>query len=494
MGIVFRQSVKSAIVTFSGAVLGTAVMYLSARYLPKQELGFFRNTLPEQALLLAQILLLGLHSTLSVYIHRFPPGHTGRPALLGISFIIPVSCLLLLLPFYYLFQEQIIHFFQSHDQPMIRLFYSWLPVYTFFFICLLLLEQYLISQMKVALALFMREVVFRILLLSLILLYGFGAITFNTLLPASVLIYIVPVFLLFFFSRKTGSFQLSWNWTSIPVAEKKEIAHFTWYHFLLSFSLNLLNKLDIILIAMWAGLSAGAVYGIAVYILSFLYIPYRTMINASLPVLTKAYQAGQKEEVRDIYSRSSLNILVAVVGLALLIGSNIQHVPAIFKGGFEDVVPLVFILLIGRLAEMATGMSEQLLSISNYYRFSFFLSLSIVLLIFAGNYLLIPRYGYFGAAWATTAALVVYSISKTLYINARLQLRFFSKHTLYILLAGTLAGLVAWLIPSIKYLLLDVAVRSASVLLVYVGLLLWLKPAADLNTYLVSVIKNKRLF
>jgi O-antigen/teichoic acid export membrane protein len=494
MGIVFRQSVKSAIVTATGALLGAITVYLSALYLPKQELGFFRNTLPELALLIAQILLFGLHSTLSVYIHKYPPGTPERNSLLGICLGIPIISLLLLLPFYYLFQDTFVHIFREEDQTMILTYYNGLPVFVFFFICLLLLEQFLISQMKVALALFMREVILRVLLIGLVILYGFQLIDFSILLPASIAVYVIPVLLVFFFSLRTGSFKPSFHWKHIPPTERKELVTFTWYHFLLSFSINLLNKLDIILLSMWAGLSAGAVYGIAVYILSFLYIPYRTMISASLPILTQSYQAGDIQKVKDIYSRSSLNILVAVSGLALLIASNMHHAAALLGSGFEDIVPLVFILLVGRIIEMATGMSEQLLSITSYYRFSFFLSLGIVLVILTGNYLFIPVYGYFGAAVTTSLALIIYSILKTGYIQFQLGLTPFSRNTLVILLITIIAGFFAWITPSFEHWIIDMLIRSTVVMLVYVSLMIWLKPSQDLNEYLASVIRNKRMF
>lgn len=494
MGIVFRQSVKSAIVTFAGALLGATVIYLSTLYIPLQELGFFRNTLPEQALLIAQILLLGLHSTLSVYIHKYTGDDLRRKVLLSICFLIPLLALLLLFPFYYLFRSDIVHFFRAEDILLVDRYYYWLPVFTLLFIFLLLLEQYMISQMKVALAVFMREVVLRLLLILLIVLFGLDIIGFDILLPASVLVYIIPVILLFFFSNRTGNFGFTARWQPLDKAARKDIVAFTWYHFLLGLSLNLLNKLDIILLAMWAGLSAGAVYGIAVYILSFLFIPYRTMVNASLPVLTQAYHAGDTRKVKDIYSRSSLNILIAVTGLAILIAGNIHNAAAILDPEFADIVPLTAILIVGRVVDMATGMSEQLLSISNYYRFSFFLSLFIVLLLIAGNYLLIPLYGYFGAAATTCAALIIYSIFKTGYIRFRLLLSPFSGKTLLVLLCAAPAVAAGYLIPNLPSPLTDVLIRSAAIICLYGGLLVWLRPSADLNQYLASIIRNKRLF
>ena len=88
MGIVFRQSVKTTIVIFSGAILGAVVIYLSTRFIPKQELGFTRN-LTTQALVVGQMLIFGLHATLGICIHRYDDDAARRKTLIGFSLLVP---------------------------------------------------------------------------------------------------------------------------------------------------------------------------------------------------------------------------------------------------------------------------------------------------------------------------------------------------------------------------------------------------------------------
>jgi len=494
MGIVFRQSVKTSIVTFAGALLGAATLYLGARFIPKQELGFIRNTLPEQAALVAQILSFGLNITLIVFVHKYEPGDRRRTALISMSLLLPILLFSALLPFYFVFKPDIIGFFQPADIPLVSRFYGWLPVLTLFFLYLLLLEQYLVSQMKVAASTFMREVLLRILTICLIILFGLGLISYQTLVPATVLVFIIPLLLLIIMAWRTNGFKLSFSWNVFNGEEKKEIASFTWYHFLLTISINMMSKIDIILLAFWSSLSATAVYGIAVYILSFLQIPYRAMLNASFPILTRAYHDRDMEKVKDVFLRSSLNILVASVGLAAIIACNLQNAVALLPKGYEPISILVLILIVGRLFDLSTGMNDQILSISNYYRFSFWISITIVVLLIALNYFLIGKYSYYGAAFATTLALIGYNFAKLAFIKAKLQLQPFSLKSLLVIIAGIIAAAIGFIVPFVVHPVVDAIVRSVIICSVYLAILIVLKPSPDLNSYLASVKKNRRLF
>ena len=494
MGIVFRQSVKTSIVIFTGALLGAFSLYLGAKYIPKQQLGFFRNSLPEQAMLLSQIILFGLHNTLIVYVHKYDLYDQRRRTLIGVNLLVPALLLLLLLPAYFFFKADVVSLFQEYDQPLISKFYLWLPVLTILMVYMVLLEQYLISQLQVARATFMREVILRILTIGLIVLFAVGLIGYNALLPISVLVYFIPVLGLLVFASRTDGFRPSLAWRSFSKSESKELASFTWYHFLLTISINLLNKLDIILLGMWSSLSAAAIYGIAVYIVSFLQIPYRAMLNASFAILTQAYHQGDMRKVNDVFIRTSQNILVATVGLVVLICCNLDNAVALLPEGYEPVALIVLIISAGKLADIAAGMNEQILSISKYYRFTFYSSLGTLAVLAGLCFLLIPRYSFYGAAVATSASLIVYAALKLAYIMFRFRLQPFSSKTWLIFVSGAMAALVGFVIPFILNPVIDAAFRSLLILTVYVVALVVLKPSADFNNYIQTVRKNHRLF
>jgi len=495
MGIVFRQSIKTSIITFGGAILGALVIFLSLQYIPKQQLGYTR-TLSNQAVIVAQILLLGLSNTLSVYIHKYSDTDPKKPTLVSIILLLPIFLIGLASIIYFVSKTSIINLFQPQDIPFIRRYFALLPLYTTFFVYQTILEQYLISQMKVAVAVFLREILLRTLNIVLIFLFGFGLISFDIFIITTVLIYIIPILFLFLLARQIKSFKWSLNFKLFSGTEYKEMIHFAWYHSLLSISITLIGSLDVLMLAPLdkSGLSSVAIYANAVFIISLLQIPYRAMMPATFPILTQAYEAKDYAKVKDLFSRSSLNILIATVLVAILIGCNIQNAVSLMRKGYEAIVPLTIIMMVGRLADIATGMNDQVLSISNYYKINFYLSLGVVVLMVVFNILFIPSFSIYGAAWGTTLALILYNIAKLIIVKKRLNLMPFSLNTWRVLLAGTPPLLAGIFIPYILNPYIDTIIRSIVILILYVTMLIWLKPSDDIMVYIGTVRKNKRLF
>jgi len=290
LGIVFRQSAKNAIVTVCGAVLGAVVIWLSTKYTTKQQLGFTRN-MTNYAISLSQMLMLGVNSTLCVYIYRYAEQELKRKALIALSFIVPGIAVTVFTIVIFLIKPWLLHHFQPEDIPFMNRYFTWLPVYTALFIYTTLLEQYLGTQFKVAISAFMREVLLRIASILLIVLYGFGYISFDVLFIGSVLIYFLPLVIFLWLAFRLEQFGLSLQFKSFPRSEYKEMIHFSWYHFLLSMVFLFMVYMDSLLLPFYdhKGFVALAVYSIAVYLSSLLQIPYRSVTPASFAVLAKAF-------------------------------------------------------------------------------------------------------------------------------------------------------------------------------------------------------------
>jgi O-antigen/teichoic acid export membrane protein len=497
MGIVFRQSVKTTIVILIGSILGGVLIILSTYMVPdKQQLGFTRN-LTNQAAVLSQFLLFGLQGTLAVFIHRYAEDDRRRQSLITICMVLPFLFIGLASVIYILFKEPIVTaMFQPQDIPYIKRYFLWLPLFVLFFSYQVLLEQYLTSQMKLAVATFMREVVLRVLNIVLIVLFGYGVIPFDWLVAGMVLIYMMPSLLMFYFAQKTKGFGFTFNFQYFTKGEYKEIVHFAWYHTLLSISVSLMGFIDSLMIASIDknGLSSVAVYSVAVFVISVMLIPFKAMVPAAFPDLAKAFKDNDMVKAKDVYMRSSINILITSVAMALLICCNLSNLVHILPDGFEAVQLLVLIMLIGRMADMATGMNDQLVTVSKYYKFNFYMSIVLVGLIVVFNLVLIPLYGFYGAAWGTSVALALYNAGKYVYVYMKLKIQPFTMNSFWVFVCGIIALLPGYFMPFILNNYVDAIARSGVIMVAYFLMLLWLKPSKDLDTYLSSIRKNKRLF
>jgi O-antigen/teichoic acid export membrane protein len=477
-------------------VLGALVIYLSRLYIGRQELGL-RENLVNQTVASAQILLLGLHNTLAVYIHRYPDGDPRKKALMTLTMVVPFLCISIASVAYVLLKVPIVSSFKPFDQVFIARYFLWVPVFTLLFAYQVLLETYLVSQLKVAKAIFIREIVLRLANIGFIFLYGFHLISFDAFVASTVLIYLLPIAMLALIARGTKAWSFTAQWaTAFEPVERRELVHFTWYHSLYSVSATLLGTVDVLMLAALSsdGLRSVAVYVLAVFLMSLLQIPYKAMLQATLPVLAQAFAVEDMAKVKDIFSRSSQNIFIASVAMWLLIVSNLHNAVAIMPAGYEAITSVVFILSAGKLADLATGMNDQVLSISKHYKINFYISLLLVALIIGFNLVLIPRYNIYGAAWASSGAMVIYNFLKYFIVRRKLGLVPFGPGTPLVLMAGAATWAFGYCLPRIGNPFLDVAYRSALIVVYYGGLIIWLKPSPDIAQYLTSVRQQKRLF
>jgi O-antigen/teichoic acid export membrane protein len=506
MGIVVRQSVKTSIIVFGGAFLGAVVIWLSTKYIPnKQQFGFTR-TLTNQAVTLSQILLLGLSSTLFVFTHRFANDPGKKKTLISLCFLIPFLATAATAVIYFVIKEWLLRHFQPADEPLMRQYFGWLPIYILLLLYLVILEQYLSVHMKVAISSFMREILLRILNIMLILLYALDYVSFNTLVIGTVLLYFVPVLILLAIASRSKDFGFSFNFRIFSKQEYIEMLHFAWYHFLLSISVLLMGSLDVLLIPFYDhnGFASVAVYTVAMYIISFLQIPSKAFLAASFSVLTKAFTDSDIPKAKDIFTRSSLNLLIPSVGIAVILICNLQNIVAIIGSGknYSGLVPVFLILFAGRFIDIATGMNDQVLSITNYYKFNFYVSIFVTVILFVMLRLLIPRLGVNGAAISTSVTLIIFNVVKYLFIWKKLDMQPFSRNTVLVFLAAIPALAAGYFFPYFfnaerhvyVHSFIDAAMRSSVIVVIYLMMLLWLKPSKDLEEYIIAIRKNKRLY
>lgn len=503
MGIVFRQSAKSTIVVAMGALLGVLIIWLSTAYNTKQQLGFTKN-LVNYALAVSQLLLLGLHSTLVVFIHKYADNERKRKLLISLAVFIPTLVAVVFTVGYAFCKAWILKHFQPADIPFMERYFMWLPVYTLLFVYMLVFEQYLGSQMKVAISAFMREVVLRVANIILLLLFGFGYVNFDVLVIGTVLIYLLPVSLFLILSFRIKEFGFSFDFRSFSKEEYKEIVHFSWYHFLLSISFLMMSYMDALTLPFYdhSGFSSLAVYSVAVLLISFMQLPSKALMPASFTVLAKAFNDNDMDKAKDIFVRASINIFIPSVAMALILICNLGNAVAVIKNGYGEIVPVFLILFIGRLFDLATGMNDQVLSIAKYYKFNFYLSLILMVFLFLMIRFLVPRYGIYGAAWSTTITLVFFNIAKFLFVWKKLAMQPFSSKTILVLIAAIPALAAGYFFPHFfdqghhVYIrsFMDAVLRSLIVVIVYALMLLWLKPSNDLQEYIATIRKDKRLF
>lgn len=495
MGIVLRQSAKSTIVLSVGVLLGALLNYTYTFVFEKPELGFITNIVNQAALTYA-LVLMGTASVVVAYVPRFTHEEEKRKVLLTISLFFPLIVMAAFMIIYALLKEPIIGIYNVEDQPYIRKYYYWLPVIIFGWMYTTLLEQYLISQKKAAVSTFIREVIHRACMVALIILFFFEYIDFSIFVMLMSLGYLLPFFVALVMSIRVGGLGLSLKFHIFSAQEYRKLVHFSWYHMLEGAALIMLGYIDSLMLAPLAkeGMSSLSVYRNALFATTLIIIPLRAINASSYAVLNETYIKNDLAHLRSLYSRVNLNTIIIGTLIGSLIISNIDNLVRIFPPGYEDLKPVVLILLIGKLFQTFSGVSSEVISFSKYYRFNFRVSLMLLVMVIILNRILIPELGIAGAAWGATISVSVFSIVKAVFLKKKMSLPVVPKQTWVAVSAFTLATLAGISLPFTGQVIADLTIRSIIVTCCYGAIILKYAPNSDLSQYLKSAIKNKRLF
>jgi O-antigen/teichoic acid export membrane protein len=496
MGVVFRQSVKGTIVIAAGALLGALINYAYSFIISETELGYVRTYIVYGAMFHAFI-MLGIGNTIINFSPRYPHRDERRKVLVTLGALIPLACLLVASIPYFIFKEELLSLFKSgEDRALAANFFSLVPFFVFLWSYLTTLECFLISQAQIAKLSFVKEVLVRVFNMILIGLLYFKIIDFGGFIYGLTLSYLLAVVILYFISRKVEDFGISFRFRIFNRGDYKEIIKYSWYHMLVSLTLNMLGFIDVLLLGNLApaGLSSIAVYGHAVFISAIMNIPYRAMSQSAVSTLNRVYLSGDRDELQRIYQRSGINILIAGMAVFLILACNLDNAVAILPENYADVKPLTLILMTGKLVDMSTGLNTELTSVSEYYKFNFRVSVMLLVMLVILCYLFVPTFGAWGAAWGVTTAITLFNIAKMIFLWVKMRIQPFSRQSLMVFAAGALCLIAGSLLPFVVNPVIDALARTAVILICYIAMLTWLKPSADLNTYLQSIRENKRLF
>ncbi|MFA6150798.1 MAG: oligosaccharide flippase family protein [Chitinophagaceae bacterium] len=497
MGIVFRQSIKTTIITFFGAALGGVLLIVSTNVMEKQDLGFVRN-LPNQAVVASFFLIAGMSNTLFFYLHRFDEGENKekKSVLMSLCFLVPLCIYLLMAACYFLFKDYWLNHYQIQDVAIMKQYFICFPLFAFFNLTMMMLEAFLNAHTKSAQISFVREIFIKGLNLLLFILFGFGLLSFGIFVYSFVCVNLLSVLLLFFLARKINDFRFSLNWSLLSQTEYRAIFMFAGFHALMGISGTLMGFLDGQLLAIYdkSGLASVSIYTSAVFIATLISIPSRAMTAPASADISRAYAQNLHEKVKDSYSRSGLNIFIASVFMCVLISCNLHNALAIMPVGYEAVFGVTLIMLIGRLVDSGTGLNDLALNMSPHYKVNFYLSVGFVVLMIVLFRIMIPPFGVYGAAWVFSITVALFNAAKTYFVWKKMNLHPFSKGTLTTLFIGVSVMAMVFFLPKFPNPYIDAVLRSGLIAFLFIGLVFWLKPSKDISHYVNETLKKKKLF
>ena len=214
----------------------------------------------------------------------------------------------------------------------------------------------------------------------------------------------------------------------------KEILSYSIYILLAGSAASFLIDIDKYMIPQKQAISQTAYYAVAVFIATVVEIPGRAMFQIINPLVARSLNENNINELNDLYTKSSINLLI-IAGLFFLV-ININIVPfynLMSSSSYGDAIWVVLMISLSKLILMSFGCGPAILATSKFYKitlpFSIFMAVSVYFL----NDILIDIYSINGAALSTLIVVIFFTFFKILYIKFKLDIIPYSIHTIKVL-------------------------------------------------------------
>lgn len=484
MGIVFKQSASNLITTYLGFGIGAInTLFLYTNFLEQEYYGLV-SFLLSAANLLWPLMAFGMHNTLVKFFSSYS-AREERDQLMTLVLFMPLIIALVLGLIGYFSYAAILDYFSGENdlvQPYVWLIFV-IAVATAYFEIFFSWSK---IQYKSVFGNFMREVFHRFCIAFLLL-----GVYFNWLSVEGFIFSTAGVFGLRTLVMMGYAFALYYPKFkfSLPGNTASVIKYSALILIAGSVAMALLD-LDKFMIEHFLPIENVAVYGIAIYIASVIGVPSRAMHQITYPMTAILINKKDKEGLKDLYRKSSINLLIISGFIFLLIITNIRQIYALIPEEYQLSFSIVLLISCVKLYDNLLGNNNSILFNSDYYRLVLAIGVGLAVLALVLNLILIPKMGLLGAAIATFLAFLIYNTSKIYIVIWKFGIHPFTKNTLFGLLGVLICSLAFYFWDFPFHPVINIVLKSAMLAAVYLPIVYFLELSADINSVLHKYLKR----
>lgn len=481
MGIIIKQSIRNASLTYVGIGLGlVSTIFLFPHILGAEKYGLTRSLIAITTIS-SQIITLGIPNTLVKFIPNLASDHHLRSTFFRFTIIPSVLLLSIYLTTFFLFEAKWLALY--NDSALLEV-YLWLVLPMVFATTSFSLFSALVkASLDTVFATFLQDVFLRVTILIFLLLYFLEILDFHGFMLGFVGAYVLNMLILVGYSLRMKYFSMT-RYKGQNTFNPKEIFSYSFFAFFSGFTMILVSNIDLIMVDMFEGLETAGVYALAMYVGTVITVPRKSISKIIHPILTKAFKDNNITEIKRLYVQSSTNQLLIALIIYIGILTSLDDLYQILPDEFSAGKSIIMILGLAYLFDLATGANGQIIITSHFYKFDFISSLLLMACAVVLNYLLIPIYGITGAALATASSVGLYNIIKTIFVWFMLKMQPFKKETLYNVFIGALCFILGEYISLNTPPIITIFIRSMILGSMYICLAYVLNISPELNATL----------
>lgn len=496
MNIVARQSFKGTVVSYIGAFIGfLTTFFVLTKFLTPEEIGLTRILL-EAGMLLSSLGMLGLTASIFrffPYFKELPTSDNPKPEHHGFFYYlmkIGIWGAILVCLLYVLLHKPLAIFFGRNSTLFVDYYYSVIPL-TVFLIFWLIFELYAVQMMRIAVPKFIREIVLRLMLVSVYIAYALGWVSLRMMIVLLIGVYGLCTLLAFLYLRRIAYTGLKHDNSFVSKVLKKEFFHYTLLYVLAALGGTMASRMDLFMVSSLdsGGLSSAGIFSIAFFIVAVVDIPSRSIMAMSTPQLAQAMKDQDMGLVNKLFQRVSFFQLLVGGVIFLLIWFNIDNVFSILPNGniYKAGAGVVFYLGIAKLVEITFNFTHPIVSCSKFYHWNLYYTAMVLAVSIVLNIWFIPRWGIVGAAQATLITVFAgYGIQQLL-IYWFMRIHPFSGMLFRLIPLFAIMIAVDYILPTMHNHWIDLLVRCAVEMLVVLIVLYSLKMVPEFFSMLTQL-------
>jgi O-antigen/teichoic acid export membrane protein len=447
MGEIRKQTIYSSVLIYIGFFFGLINQYLLTRSgnFSTEQYGLFQ-VMFGMAQLFIVLASFGLNFVLLKFYHFYQDNLNKKENdLFSWIFILNLTGFIILLAAGYLFEPLIIRKFSGNAALLVQ-YYGYIFPLAFGLQMFTMLEGFFWCFHKTVISNFLKETVFRFLNMLLIIATVLKFISYHQLVMMYSFIFLVLALVLLVQFIRQDEFNFTLKLSRVSRKFYKKIFRL----WILAYSGQIIRItgtiINSLIISSKIGLGTAGIYAFAEYLSSLIQAPQRSIEGATVTILSRSWKDKNIDEIKRLYHRSSINMLLVSLFLFLLIWLNYDDAITTFQLNDEFRGARNVLLLLGlyKIIDMGTGVNAHIIVTSNYWGFEFITDILLLSLLIALNFFLIPILGITGSALAVLISYSLYNFSRFLLLYFRFRMQPFSIKHLYAILLALISYIISF--------------------------------------------------
>lgn len=438
MGIIAKQSIRGTIVTYLGIAVGVVTtFFVLTRFLTTEEIGLAR-VLIDAATLFIGLAQLGTNASIIRFYPYFrEKGSEEDHGFFFWALVVPFIGFVVFAIIYWACRVPLGAWFGDKSPLFVEYYYFVLPL-AFFMLYQTICESTCNVLMHIVVPRAVRELIVRVGLLAIYLLYAFKVFSMDGLVIGFCVNYAVAAMInmLYFFSLKPIRLRPDWTFLRENKVLVRRYLTYTGFLLLSAVTTVLAPTLSSFFVTAKMGLDSTGIFAIATYMAVMVSVPSRSVAAIASPQLARAIKEQNREECSHLINQVTRNMLLIGGFILLAMWVNIDLIFHILPNGatFAQAKNVVLILGVSQLVLATFTICYTTLNYSRFYAFSLFISLALTISALILNNYLVPLYGMNGAALSNLLSYGLYVALTILFVVSLCRIRVIEKRWWFILL------------------------------------------------------------